>query len=78
MLSVRAVGVRKLFTHSFRFYCANPSSHDYDYDICVIGGGPSGYAAAVRGSDFGKKVCLVEKNLLGGTGVYNGAMSSKV
>ena len=50
----------------------------FDYDICVIGAGPSGYAAAVRGTDFGKRVCLVERSLVGGTGVYNGAMSSKM
>ncbi|MCS6824160.1 MAG: NAD(P)/FAD-dependent oxidoreductase [Cytophagaceae bacterium] len=47
------------------------------YDICVIGGGPSGYAAAMRGIDFNKKVLLVEKDKLGGAGLYNGALSSK-
>jgi len=26
------------------------------YDLCVIGGGPAGYAAAMRAIDFGKKV----------------------
>ncbi len=26
------------------------------YEVCVIGGGPSGYAAAMRAVDFGKKV----------------------
>ena len=29
------------------------------YDLCVIGGGPSGYAAAMRAVDFGKTVLLV-------------------
>lgn len=47
------------------------------YDLIVIGGGPAGYAAAMRGIDFGKKVCLVEKDRVGGAGVYNGALSSK-
>ncbi len=47
------------------------------YDICVIGGGPSGYAAAMRALDFGKKVLLVEKQFLGGAAIYNGALSSK-
>ncbi len=47
------------------------------YDVCVIGGGPAGYAAAMRAIDFGKKVILVEKNKVGGAGVYNGALSSK-
>lgn len=48
-----------------------------EYDITVIGGGPSGYAAAMRAWDFGKRVCLVERGRLGGAGVHNGALSSK-
>ncbi|TNF49944.1 MAG: NAD(P)/FAD-dependent oxidoreductase [Bacteroidetes bacterium] len=47
------------------------------FDLIVIGGGPAGYAAAMRGIDFGKKVCLIEKDKVGGAGVYNGALSSK-
>ena len=47
------------------------------YDLCVIGGGPAGYAAAMRAIDFGKRVILIEKSKVGGAGVYNGALSSK-
>jgi len=47
------------------------------YDVCVIGAGPAGFAAAMRLWDFGKRVCLVERGRLGGTGVHNGALSSK-
>lgn len=47
------------------------------YDICVLGGGPAGYAAAMRAIDFGKKVVLVEKDKVGGAGVYDGALASK-
>ena len=47
------------------------------YDLCVLGGGPSGYAAAMRAVDFGKKVLLIEKDMLGGAGIYDGALSSK-
>ena len=47
------------------------------YDLIVIGGGSAGYAAAMRGIDYGKKVCLIEKDRVGGAGVYNGALSSK-
>ena len=47
------------------------------FDLCVIGAGPGGYAAAMRAWDFGKKVCLIEKSQLGGAGVINGALSSK-
>lgn len=47
------------------------------YDLCVIGGGPAGYAAAMRAIDFGKKVLLIEKAKLGGYGIYDGALASK-
>jgi len=47
------------------------------FDVVVIGGGPAGYAAAMRAIDFGKRVCLIEKDKVGGAGVYNGALSSK-
>ena len=36
------------------------------YDIIVIGGGPGGYVAAIRGAQLGKKVAIVEKDSLGG------------
>ena len=47
------------------------------YDICIIVGGPAGYADAMRANDFGKKVLLIEKDKIGGAGLYNGALSSK-
>ncbi len=47
------------------------------FDLIVIGGGPAGYAAAMRGIDFEKKVCLIEMDKVGGAGIYNGALSSK-
>ena len=47
------------------------------FDLVIIGGGPAGYAAAMRGIDYGKRVCLIEKDRVGGAGVYNGALSSK-
>lgn len=47
------------------------------FDLCVIGGGPSGYAAAMRAIDFGKKVLLIERDKIGGAGLYNGALWSK-
>jgi dihydrolipoamide dehydrogenase len=50
---------------------------DDRFDVCIIGGGPAGYAAAMRAIDFGKKVALIEMAKLGGAGIYNGALSSK-
>lgn len=47
------------------------------YDLIVIGGGPSGYAGAMRALDFKKKVLLIEKNRIGGAGVYDGVLTSK-
>lgn len=47
------------------------------YDLAIIGAGPSGYAAAMRALDFKKKVLLIERQRIGGTGVTNGALSSK-
>ena len=47
------------------------------YDLIIIGAGPSGYAAAMRAMDFKKKTLLIERNMVGGAGVTNGALSSK-
>lgn len=47
------------------------------YDVCVIGCGPSGFAAAMRALDFGKHVCIVEGDEIGGAGVMYGALASK-
>ncbi len=47
------------------------------YDVCIIGAGPAGYAAAMRAVDFNKKVLLIEKDKLGGAGVHQGALWSK-
>lgn len=48
-----------------------------DHDLCVIGGGPAGYAAAMRALDLGRNVVLIERERIGGTGIYNGALASK-
>ena len=40
------------------------------FELCVIGGGPSGYAADMRAIDLGKKVLLIEKDKVGGAGVF--------
>lgn len=47
------------------------------YDLCVIGAGPAGYAAAMRGIDLGLKTLLIERDRVGGTGIYDGALTSK-
>jgi dihydrolipoamide dehydrogenase len=47
------------------------------FNLIVIGGGPSGFAGAMRALDFHKSVLLIEKKGLGGTEVFNGVMTSK-
>ncbi len=47
------------------------------YDISIVGGGPAGYAAAIRASQLGKKVCLIEKDGLGGTCLNAGCIPTK-
>lgn len=49
----------------------------FDFDTAIIGGGPAGFAAAMRSVNLGKKTLLLEKHKLGGNGVFNGALSSK-
>lgn len=48
-----------------------------DYDIIIIGGGPGGYVAAIRASQLGKKVCVVEKEWVGGTCLNIGCIPTK-
>src|SRR6478672_5002245 len=49
-----------------------------EFDLIVIGGGPGGYVAAIRASQLGQKVALVEKRpTLGGTCLNVGCIPSK-
>jgi len=47
------------------------------YDLIVIGGGPAGYAAAIRAGQLGKKVACVEQERPGGTCLNWGCIPSK-
>lgn len=46
-------------------------------DITVIGGGPAGYAAAIKGARAGAAVVLVEKDAPGGTCLNRGCIPTK-
>lgn len=49
-----------------------------NYDIAIIGSGPAGYVAALYASNHDLKVCVIEKDLLGGTCLNRGCMPTKV
>ena len=47
------------------------------FDVIVLGGGPGGYIAAIRASQLGKKVAVVEKEHLGGVCLNKGCIPTK-
>jgi len=51
---------------------------DKIYDLIIIGGGPGGYVAAIRGAQLGMSVAVVEKReTLGGVCLNEGCIPSK-
>lgn len=46
-------------------------------DIAIVGGGPAGYVAAIRASQMGAKVALIEERELGGTCLNRGCIPTK-
>jgi dihydrolipoamide dehydrogenase len=48
-----------------------------DKDLVIIGGGPSGYVAAIKAAQLGGRVTLIEKDELGGTCLNWGCMPTK-
>ncbi|HGH0905644.1 TPA: dihydrolipoyl dehydrogenase [Staphylococcus pseudintermedius] len=47
------------------------------YDIVILGGGIAGYSAAIRASQLGKSVAIVEKSKMGGTCLHQGCIPTK-
>lgn len=50
---------------------------DKKYDLAIIGGGPGGYVAAIRGAQLKKRVALIENQKLGGTCMNQGCIPAK-
>ncbi|MCX7344066.1 MAG: dihydrolipoyl dehydrogenase [Proteobacteria bacterium] len=48
-----------------------------NFDVVVIGAGPGGYVAAIRASQLGKKVAVIEKEHLGGVCLNWGCIPTK-
>jgi dihydrolipoamide dehydrogenase len=47
------------------------------YDTVILGAGPGGYVAAIRAAQLGAKVCIIEKELVGGTCLNWGCIPTK-
>ena len=54
---------------------AETNAHDYDF--AVIGSGGGAFAAAIRATNLGKRVLMVERDTIGGTCVNTGCVPSK-
>ncbi|WP_425057870.1 Dihydrolipoyl dehydrogenase [Sporomusa carbonis] len=46
-------------------------------DLAIIGGGPGGYVAAIKGAQMGAQVVLIEEDQLGGTCLNRGCIPTK-
>ena len=48
-----------------------------NFDLIVIGGGPGGYVAAIKGAQLGLNTAIIEKNRFGGTCLNRGCIPTK-
>ena len=46
-------------------------------DLVILGGGSGGYACALRASELGLSVILIDKDKLGGTCLHRGCIPTK-
>lgn len=49
----------------------------HEIDVVIIGGGPGGYVAAIKGAHLGLRVVLIEKDKLGGVCLNRGCIPTK-
>jgi dihydrolipoamide dehydrogenase len=67
-----------VFPITFPTSKTEPHLPDTIYDVAIIGSGPGGYTAAIRGGEYGLKVALIEKDAkLGGTCLHVGCIPTK-
>ena len=48
-----------------------------NFDLVIIGSGPGGYVAAIRGAQLGLKVAVIEREALGGICLNWGCIPTK-
>ena len=53
------------------------SENPNEFDIVILGAGSGGYACALRASQLGLSVALVEKAKVGGTCLHQGCIPTK-
>lgn len=54
-----------------------PESPVFDYDLAIIGSGGGAFAAAIKATNAGKRVLMIERGTVGGTCVNTGCVPSK-
>lgn len=54
-----------------------PETTSVDFDLAVIGSGGGAFAAAIRATNLGKRVVMIERSTIGGTCVNTGCVPSK-
>lgn len=72
--------MNKIVKKSFYLICLflnNLSGTHDDYNLIIIGAGAAGLTAAQIASDFGKKVLLIEKKIIGGGRIWSGDIPFK-
>lgn len=62
---------------AYSFGLAKQRNEKIDCDIAIIGGGPGGYVAAIRGAQLGANVVVIEKERFGGTCLNHGCIPTK-
>src|SRR5690625_4880643 len=53
------------------------SSDEEDYDFIIIGSGAAAFSAAIKAVEYGAKVAMIERGIVGGTCVNIGCVPSK-
>jgi mercuric reductase len=70
----RTVRIEKLCQQILEDYMSQTTT---DFDLAVIGSGGGAFAAAIRATNLGKRVVMIERGTVGGTCVNTGCVPSK-